>query len=159
MMSGDGIADNNYTYLGLCHWELNLDFISFETSLHKKISIPIEGTSRNPTKILDITRRNTGVARATARWTTDEDAELTSAVANTSKKKWGTEYKTNWAAVAALVPSRTTSQYWIRWYGALDPRSGEATERTGKWTTFEDSMLKDALRERTITVAGSQFPR
>jgi hypothetical protein len=92
------------------------------------------------------TQQNTRVARAAARWTTDEDAELTSAVENTSKKKWGKEYKINWAAVAALVPSRTTSQCWIRWYGALDPRSGEATERTGKWTTFEDSMLKDALR-------------
>jgi hypothetical protein len=39
---------------GLCRWKLNLDFISCETTIHKKISNTIEGTSRNSTKILDI---------------------------------------------------------------------------------------------------------
>jgi hypothetical protein len=35
------------------------------------------------------TQPNDGATRATARWTTDEDVQLTSAVTNTSKKKYG----------------------------------------------------------------------
>jgi hypothetical protein len=35
-------------------------------------------------------------------WTSDEDAQLTSAVANTSKKKRGEEFNIDWVAVAAL---------------------------------------------------------
>jgi hypothetical protein len=56
------------------------------------------------------TQPNAGVTRATGRWTVDEDVNLTTAVANTSKKKWGNEYKTDWDAVAALVPCRTRIQ-------------------------------------------------
>jgi hypothetical protein len=39
------------------------------------------------------TQPNTGGTRATGRWTADEDAKLTSAVTNTSEKKWSNEYK------------------------------------------------------------------
>jgi hypothetical protein len=42
-------------------------------------------------------------ARATGRWTTDQDAKLICAVANTSKKKWGNDYKTDWDAVAEYL--------------------------------------------------------
>jgi hypothetical protein len=50
------------------------------------------------------TQRN---AVATGIWILEEDAKLTRAIANTSKKRRGKEYKTDWVAVAALVPSRT----------------------------------------------------
>jgi hypothetical protein len=50
------------------------------------------------------TESNPGAYR---RWTRAEDAELTSAVANTCKKRRGKEYKTtSWVAVTALVPGR-----------------------------------------------------
>jgi hypothetical protein len=79
-------------------------------------------------------------------WTSEEDAKLTSAVTNTSKMKWGKEYRTNWAAVAVLVPSRTTIQCRNRWNNALDPSIDRANERKGKWTACEDSELKDAVQ-------------
>jgi hypothetical protein len=37
------------------------------------------------------TQPNAGVTRATARWTTDEDAKLTRAVANTSEARQGVQ--------------------------------------------------------------------
>jgi myb proto-oncogene protein len=104
---------------------------------------PNAGDSRN---ILVVRVGRLWRAVVAGSWTLEEDAKLIRAVANTSKKKRDKEYKTNWAAVAALVPSRTTSQCSHRWYSALDPSIGRATERTGKWTAVEDSMLKDALR-------------
>jgi hypothetical protein len=54
------------------------------------------------------------------RWTLGEDAKLTRAVTNTPKKKLGKEYKTDWATVAALVPSRTEVQCRDRWRDVLD---------------------------------------
>jgi hypothetical protein len=83
---------------------------------------------------------------ATGRWTTDEDAQLTSATANTSKKKWGNNYMTDWDSVAALVPSRTIIQCRDRWKDILDPNIDRARERTGKWTKDEDIKLKDAVK-------------
>jgi hypothetical protein len=92
------------------------------------------------------TQPNAVATRATGRWTTDEDAELTSAVANTSKKRCGKEYKTDWVAIAALVPSRTRNQCSKRWHDVLDPSIDRANGRTGKWTEDEDRKLKDALK-------------
>jgi hypothetical protein len=85
-------------------------------------------------------------AVATGSWTLVEDAKLTSAVANTSKKKWGKEYKTDWYAVAALVPSRTKKQCKNRWQEVLDPNIDRASERTGKWTAVDNSKLKNAVQ-------------
>jgi hypothetical protein len=86
-------------------------------------------------------------ARATrARWTTDEDAHLTSAVANTSERKWGRKYKADWIAVAALVPGRTKKQCKDRWKNGLDPSIGRANGSTGRWVESEDSELKDAVQ-------------
>jgi hypothetical protein len=85
---------------------------------------------------------NTG----TGSWTLEEDAKLTSAVTNTSKKKCGKDYKTNWAAVAALVPSRSRIQCRHRWHDVLDPSIGRASGRAGKWTEDEDSKLKNAVQ-------------
>jgi hypothetical protein len=80
--------------------------------------------------------------RATSRWTTDEDAQLIGAVANTSKKK----HKTDWVAISALVTSRTKSQCRHRWHNALDPSIDRTSGRTGKWTVVEDSNLKDGVQ-------------
>jgi hypothetical protein len=86
-------------------------------------------------------------AKAIRRWTLEEDAKLTHAVANTSKRMWGKEFKTDWDLVAALVPGRTKSQCKSRWVGALDPIVGRASSsRKGKWTEIEDSELKDAVQ-------------
>jgi hypothetical protein len=38
------------------------------------------------------------MTRAAGHWIIDEDSQLTGAVANTSKKKRGNEYKTEWDA-------------------------------------------------------------
>jgi hypothetical protein len=85
-------------------------------------------------------------ARAIRRWTLEEDAKLAHAVANTSNKKWGKEYKTDWPAVAALVPGRTKIQCKSRRVDILDPSIGRASGHKGKWTEIEDSKLKDAVQ-------------
>jgi hypothetical protein len=93
------------------------------------------------------TQPNAGAATVTRRtWTLEEDAKLTSAVANTSKTKCGKEYKTKWAAAAALVPSRTGRQCRDRWKYFLDPSIDRATGHKSKWTADEDSKLKDAVK-------------
>jgi myb proto-oncogene protein len=91
------------------------------------------------------TRPNAGATQAFRRWTLEEDAKLTRAVTNTSKKKWGKEYKTDWAAAAALIPGRTSKQCWNRWH-TLDPSIDRASGRKGKWSAIEDSKLKDAVQ-------------
>jgi hypothetical protein len=54
------------------------------------------------------TQPKVGAARAPLRrWTLEEDTKLTSAVKTTCKKKDCGEYRTDWVAVAALVPGRT----------------------------------------------------
>jgi hypothetical protein len=90
------------------------------------------------------TQPNAGATRR--HWTSDEDAKLTSAVTNTSKMKLGKKYKTNWAAVAVLVPSRTSIQCTRRWTDFLDPNIARVSGRTGEWTTDEDKILKDAVQ-------------
>jgi hypothetical protein len=105
------------------------------------------------------TQPNDGATRATARsWTTDEDAQLTSAVTNTSKKKcgrkrekeYGKYYKTDWDAVSALVLGRTKLQCRKRRHYLLDPIIGRANGRTGKWAEDEDSKLKDAIQTHSV---------
>jgi hypothetical protein len=93
------------------------------------------------------TQPNAAATWATGRlWTTDEDAQLTIAITNTSKKKHYGEYKTDWVAVAALVPGRTKTQCWNRWKNVLDPIIDRANGRMGTWIEDEDSKLKDAVR-------------
>jgi hypothetical protein len=91
------------------------------------------------------TQPNAGATRMTGQWTSEEDAKLTSAVANTPKKKWGTEYKINWDAVAALVPGRTKTQCQEKWYRGLNPNSVRATGRKCCWTADDDKKLKGAV--------------
>jgi hypothetical protein len=73
-------------------------------------------------------------------WTPDEDIQLKYAVQQIHDGK-------NWDAIAALVPGRTNSQCRRRWHCALDHRHVVRTAggRTGKWTTDEDTRLKDAV--------------
>jgi hypothetical protein len=85
-------------------------------------------------------------SRATRRWTREEDIELTSALANTCKKEWGNEYRTDWAAVVALVPGRTKNQCNMRWHNALKPSIARPTAHCIMWTTDENSKLKYAVR-------------
>jgi hypothetical protein len=85
-------------------------------------------------------------AGATGSWTLKEDASLTRAVANTSKKKWGNEYKTDWPAISELILGRTRTQCRKRWKNALDPSIDRANQRTGKWAEDEDIKLKDAVQ-------------
>jgi hypothetical protein len=88
------------------------------------------------------TQPNAGETRVTGSWTSEEDGKLTRAVANTSKKKYGKEYKTDWVAIAALVPGRTNKQCWGRWTVVLDPSISPASGRKGEWTADEDRHLK-----------------
>jgi hypothetical protein len=92
------------------------------------------------------TQPNAGATRATGHWTSEEDATLTRAVANTPMKKWGKEYKPDWNAFTALVPGRTQLQCYDRWRAALDPNIVRVTGRKGRWTADEDTKLKDAVQ-------------
>jgi hypothetical protein len=85
-------------------------------------------------------------AGATGRWTLEEDARLTRAAANTSKRKRGKKSMTNWPAVSELIPGRTRRQCWSRWQDFLDTSIGTANRLEGSWTSVEDSKLKDAVQ-------------
>jgi hypothetical protein len=89
------------------------------------------------------TQMNAGARRC---WTLEEDAKLIGAVTNAPKKKHNREYKTDWVAVAALVPGRTGKQCGNRWRDVLNPSIDWALGRTGKWSLDEDDKLKDAVQ-------------
>jgi hypothetical protein len=93
------------------------------------------------------TQPNAGAStRVSRRWTLEDDAKLTSAVANTPRKKRGEEYKTSWDAVAALIPGRTEVACRARWHGTLVSNMDPTTARAGKWTEDKDKKLKDAVQ-------------
>jgi hypothetical protein len=89
------------------------------------------------------TQPNTG---ATARWTPEEDAQLTSAVANSCKNIRGKQNQIDWVAVAVLVSGRTKKQCIRRWNHVSDHSIDRANERTGKWSGEEDNTLKGAAQ-------------
>jgi hypothetical protein len=60
----------------------------------------------------------------TGKWTEDEDLKLKKSV-----RMHGGHY---WAAIAALVPSRTKSQCYNRWHDVLDSRNAQTTGRRGR---------------------------
>jgi hypothetical protein len=78
-------------------------------------------------------------------WTSEEDANLSSAVTSTCKTKVGKEYRIDFAAVAALAPDRTKEQCKDRWRYLLDPNNDQWSESTAKWADDEDSKLMDAV--------------
>jgi hypothetical protein len=84
-------------------------------------------------------------AVATGNWTLEEDAKLTHAVANISKKRCGKGYKNDWVVISTLVLGRTRGQCFHRWKDVLDPSIDRANGRSGKWTAVEDIKLKDAV--------------
>jgi hypothetical protein len=79
------------------------------------------------------------IVRVGKRWTKEEDDKLKDAIEKHNGK--------NWAAISALVPGRTKTQCKNRWHSALDSKSDETIARVGKWTTDEDSTLKDAVEK------------
>jgi hypothetical protein len=79
-------------------------------------------------------------------WTPEEDAKLTSAVANTRKTVWGEKRRIDWIEIALLVPGRTKQQCRKRYHNALHPNIDRANIHTGKWTAAEDSKLKRATQ-------------
>jgi hypothetical protein len=83
-------------------------------------------------------KKNGTTARA-GNWTKEEDSTLKDAVKKHNCKNWG--------AITALVPGRTIRQCNKRWHGVLECNSDEAIARVGKWTTYEDSSLKDAVEK------------
>jgi hypothetical protein len=106
---------------------------------------PITDTDdANVDLVMDI-QSNARATGATGRWTAEEDAELTSAVANTKKKWWGKEYKIDWVAIAPLVASRTKQQCHQRWRDFVDPSIALTARRRGTWVEEEDSKLIRAI--------------
>jgi hypothetical protein len=80
-------------------------------------------------------------------WTSEEDAKLTSAVANTPKKNWGEKDRADWVGISELVPGRSRKHCWHRWNEVLNRNIDQALpRRTGKWEEDEDSKLRDALQ-------------
>jgi hypothetical protein len=73
--------------------------------LEEHLPISSHGTAaRLPTADSDQVDPDSQGTRATGQWTLEEDAELNCAVTSNRKKKNGKEYRTDWVAVAALVP-------------------------------------------------------
>jgi hypothetical protein len=108
------------------------------------VGLPPDDVNADP--VMD-TQPNAWATPVTRRlWTTDEDAKLTSAVANTSKRKWGKEHKTDWPAISELIPGRSQKQCSNRWHVVLDPSIELTNERTGKWAEDEDIKLKAAVQ-------------
>jgi hypothetical protein len=117
------------------------------SSLDTAVSLPAAATAASD----DADEYPVKGTRAMAHWTPGEDAKLTSAVTNTSKKRWGREYIRDWVAIAALVPGRAGSgskekQCSSRWHDYLDPTIDRTIGRTGKWAEDEDIKLKDAVQ-------------
>jgi hypothetical protein len=103
-----------------------------------------ENDDANADLVMD-TPPNAGATGATGRWTPEEDAKLTSAVAKTEKKCWGTEHRIDWIAIAPLVPGRTSKQCNQRWHNTLNSSIAPTAGRTCKWTEDEDLKLKNAV--------------
>jgi hypothetical protein len=74
----------------------------------------------------------------TGKWAVDEDKKLKDAVKMHGSKDWD--------ALAALVPGRTKMQCYNRWQDVLDTNIRRVTGRKGRWTSDEDSKLKDAVQ-------------
>jgi hypothetical protein len=104
-----------------------------------------DNNESNAESVTDSTRPNAG-ATGRLRWTPEEDAQLTIAVANTCKKKGGEQKQTDWVAITELVPGRTKKQCIRRWKYHLDNGIDRANERTGKWSGEENNTLKGAVQ-------------
>jgi hypothetical protein len=81
------------------------------------------------------TNNNSNTNNNTGKWTVEEDAKLTEAVA---------EFGNDWIRVATLVPGRTNVQCRKRWVNRWDPNNHNNTK---KWTVEEDAKLAEAVTE------------
>jgi myb proto-oncogene protein len=72
------------------------------------------------------------------KWTAVEDSQLKDAVLSHGDK--------NWVAIAALVSDRTKKLCKNKWHNIMNPSIECASGRKGRWTTVEDSVLKDAVQ-------------
>jgi hypothetical protein len=88
--------------------------------------------------------------RTTGSWTPEVDAKLNSAVTNNRINKSGKEYRTDWAAVAALVPYRTKSQCRRRWRCALEGDEKQVHDGVQVLSELEDALEED---EETVPEA------
>jgi hypothetical protein len=114
----------------------------------------------NNAELVSDTLQNTGANEAMGRWTAEEDAELTSAVAKSEKKLWGKNHVIDWVAVAALVPGRSNFQCDRRWHvpgrrniqcqnrleKALNPSMALLAGRKGGWKEDEDLKLMNSVQ-------------
>jgi hypothetical protein len=113
------------------------------------VAVVFADAGTDPVAASPIQQPNVGAAQAPRRgWTPEEDTKLTYAVKTTGKKKYGEEYRTDWGAVAAMVPGRTKKLCKGGWHNELDSKSDETTAGAGeKWTRDEDSTLTDAVKK------------
>jgi hypothetical protein len=75
----------------------------------------------------------------TGKWREEEDIELKNAVHKHGGK--------DWAAIAALVQGRTSSQCQHRWRDVSNRITNRANGRAGKWEEGEDIALKNAVHK------------
>jgi hypothetical protein len=128
--------------------EPEADTLNDSSDASVAVASPDAGGCTDPVADIPTQPINVGAARAPSRfWTPEEDMKLTSAVKATGKKWYGKENKTDWFAVAVLVPGRTYRQCCNRWHNTLHSNIDETVRRAGKWTTEEDSTLKDAVKK------------
>jgi hypothetical protein len=71
-------------------------------------------------------------------WREDEDIKLKNGVE--------TLCRSNWVAVAALVPGRDEKQCCKRWHHAFDPSIDRTSGSKDNWTAVEDEALNDAVQ-------------
>jgi hypothetical protein len=83
--------------------------------------------------------RSHGTTTRADKWTAAEDRTLKDAVVK--------HHGNDWAAVSELVPGRTKEQCKSRWHDSLHSKGDATIKHTGKWTTLEDSTLKDAVEK------------
>jgi hypothetical protein len=83
------------------------DEATAKNTKHDTVALPHpDADHADSDPVMDV-NPNAKANEAPRRWTPEEDVELTSALANTCKKKWGKKYMTDWVALATLVSGRT----------------------------------------------------
>jgi hypothetical protein len=83
-----------------------------------------------------------GTTARKGKWTKEEDVKLKDAVQKHNGK--------DWVAISKLVPGRTKQQCQNRWHDVSisnSKKNAEKSGRNGKWTSDEDSTLKDAIKK------------
>jgi hypothetical protein len=108
------------------------------------IAVQVPGRTRQQCKdrwyyILHFHSKSDETTARVGKWTAAEDSTLKDAIEKHSGK--------NWEAISALVLGQTKIQCMTRWTNALQSKSDETTKHMGKWTTYEDSTLKDAVEK------------